>query len=109
MTDVVLPCLDEAAALPWILARMPDGFRPIVADNGSTDGSPEVARAYGARVVPEPRPGIPAAAATGYDAADGDIIARCDADSAPPPDWVARRRRDRWARDGRTRSGSSAA
>jgi len=41
--DVVLPCLDEAAALPWVLSRIPAGFRAIVADNGSTDGSAEVA------------------------------------------------------------------
>jgi hypothetical protein len=34
MNDVVLPCLDEAAALPWVLARMPAGYRPIVVDNG---------------------------------------------------------------------------
>src|SRR6201985_1117569 len=37
--DVVLPCLNEAGALPWVLSRMPNGFRPIVADNGSTDES----------------------------------------------------------------------
>ena len=38
--DVVLPCLDEEAALRWVLSRMPAGYRPIVVDNGSTDGSP---------------------------------------------------------------------
>jgi glycosyltransferase involved in cell wall biosynthesis len=43
MIDVVLPCLNEAAALPWVLSRMPDGYRAIVADNGSTDGSAAVA------------------------------------------------------------------
>jgi glycosyltransferase involved in cell wall biosynthesis len=42
--DVVMPCLDEAAPLPWLLSRMPAGFRPIVADTGSTDGSAELAR-----------------------------------------------------------------
>ena len=36
--DVVLPCLNEAGALPWVLSRMPHGYRPIVADNGSADG-----------------------------------------------------------------------
>jgi glycosyltransferase involved in cell wall biosynthesis len=51
MIDVVLPCLNEAAALPWVLERMPGGYRPIVVDNGSTDGSEEVAAAYGALVV----------------------------------------------------------
>ena len=47
MTDVVLPCLNEAPALAALLARLPDGYRAIVADNGSTDGSAELARAPG--------------------------------------------------------------
>ena len=33
--DVVLPCLDEAAALPWVLGRLATGYRAIVVDNGS--------------------------------------------------------------------------
>ena len=41
--DVVLPCLDEALALPWVLGRMPAGYHPIVADNGSADGSAKLA------------------------------------------------------------------
>ena len=41
MTDVVLPCLNEAPALPGLLERLPAGYRAIVADNGSTDGSAE--------------------------------------------------------------------
>jgi glycosyltransferase involved in cell wall biosynthesis len=45
--DVVLPCLDEEAALPWVLGRMPDGFHPIVVDNGSTDGSARIAAELG--------------------------------------------------------------
>jgi glycosyltransferase involved in cell wall biosynthesis len=48
MIDVILPCLNEAAALPWVLERMPAGFRPIVADNGSTDGSAQLAARRGA-------------------------------------------------------------
>lgn len=62
----------------------------IVVDNASSDDSAELARAYGARVVREDRPGITAAASAGYDAATGWVIARCDADSELPPDWVAR-------------------
>ena len=56
--DVVLPCLDEAAALPWVLDRMPAGYRAVVADNGSTDGSADVARAHGAEVVAVPQRGF---------------------------------------------------
>ena len=44
MPDVILPVLDEAEALPCVLGRMPDGYRPPVVDNGSTDGSAGIAR-----------------------------------------------------------------
>ena len=49
--DVILPCLNEAEALAWVLGRMPLGVRPIVVDNGSTDNSAEIARDHGAYVV----------------------------------------------------------
>lgn len=92
--SVVIPVKDDAPALHVCLEHLQRQsvapYEVVVVDNGSSDDSAAVAAAYGARVVPEQRPGIPAAAATGYDAATGDIIARCDADSAPPPDWVAR-------------------
>ncbi len=48
--DLVLPCLDEAGALPGVLAALPVGFRAIVVDNGSRDGSAEIARSLGAVV-----------------------------------------------------------
>ena len=44
IADVIFPCLNEAPALPWILGRMPAGFRPIVVDNCPTDGSSELKR-----------------------------------------------------------------
>ncbi|MCT7356235.1 glycosyltransferase, partial [Streptomyces sp. 15-116A] len=56
--DVVLPCLDEAGALPWVLGRIPPGWRAIVVDNGSRDGSDRIARALGATVVREERRGF---------------------------------------------------
>src|SRR5205085_12684837 len=59
--DVVLPCLNEAGALPWVLSRMPNGYLPIVADNGSADGSAEIAERHGARVVHVPQRGFGAA------------------------------------------------
>jgi dTDP-L-rhamnose 4-epimerase len=68
--DVVLPCLNEAAALPWVLSRMPNGFRPIVADNGSTDDSAAIAAAHGARVVHVPQRGFGAACHAGLLAAN---------------------------------------
>ena len=74
--DVVLPCLNEAGALPWVLSRMPSGYRPIVADNGSTDDSAAIAAAYGAHVVPVPQRGFGAACHAGLLAASSDVVLR---------------------------------
>ncbi len=83
--DVVLPCLDEADALPWVLERVPAGWRAIVVDNGSTDGSPEIARDHGATVVHEPQRGFGAACHAGLLAADADIVCFCDCDASLDP------------------------
>ncbi|MFC8985267.1 glycosyltransferase family 2 protein [Streptomyces sp. NPDC014603] len=83
--DVVLPCLNEAEALPWVLERIPPGWRALVVDNGSTDGSPEVARAYGATVVHEPRRGFGAACHAGLTAATADVVCFCDGDASLDP------------------------
>ena len=83
--DVVLPVLDEAAALPWVLGRLPDGYRAVVVDNGSTDGSGDVARDLGATVLVEPRRGFGAACATGLSATGAPIVAFCDADGSLDP------------------------
>jgi glycosyltransferase involved in cell wall biosynthesis len=80
--DVVLPCLDEAAALPGVLAGLPPGWRAVVVDNGSRDGSAEVARELGATVVLETRRGFGAACAAGLSAATAPIVAFCDADGS---------------------------
>ncbi|MGH4021854.1 MAG: glycosyltransferase family 2 protein, partial [Pseudonocardiaceae bacterium] len=80
--DVILPCLDEAAALPGVLARLPEGYRAIVVDNGSVDGSPEVAAEHGAAVVVEPRCGYGAAVHTGLEAAIADLVCVLDADGS---------------------------
>lgn len=65
-------------------------FSVIVVDNGSTDDNAQVARSFGARVIREDRPGIPAASAASYDAASADIIARLDAGCIAPTGWLAR-------------------
>ncbi|MGW3248409.1 glycosyltransferase family 2 protein [Streptomyces sp. NPDC001070] len=83
--DVVLPCLDEAEALPWVLDRIPAGWRAIVVDNGSTDGSADVARALGAHVVHEPRRGFGAACHAGVTAATADVVCVCDCDASLDP------------------------
>jgi glycosyltransferase involved in cell wall biosynthesis len=83
--DVVFPCLNEEGALPWILTRLPEGYRAIVVDNGSTDRSAEVAREHGALVVTEPRRGFGSAAHAGLLAATAPIVAFCDADASMDP------------------------
>jgi glycosyltransferase involved in cell wall biosynthesis len=83
--DVVFPCLNEARALPYVLSRLPDGYRAIVVDNGSTDDSAAVARAHGALVVSEPRRGFGSAAHAGLLAASAPIVAFCDADASMDP------------------------
>ena len=83
--DVVLPCLDEAAALPGVLGALPPGYRAIVVDNGSRDGSPEVAAAHGAVVVHEPRKGYGAAVHTGLERAESDVVCFLDADGSLDP------------------------
>ncbi|MEV6751352.1 glycosyltransferase family 2 protein [Streptomyces sp. NPDC051214] len=83
--DVVLPCLDEAAALPWVLERIPAGWRAIVVDNGSTDGSADIARALGATVVREPQRGFGAACHAGLLASDADVVCFCDCDASLDP------------------------
>ena len=88
--DVVLPCLDEAAALPWVLTRMPSGYRAVVADNGSTDGSADVARAHGAVVVDVPQRGFGAACAAGLLAATADVVCFMDADASLDPQQLPR-------------------
>ena len=83
--DVVFPCLNEEKALPWVLGRLPEGYRAIVVDNGSTDRSAEVARAHGATVVTELRRGFGSAAHAGLLAATAPVVAFCDADASMDP------------------------
>jgi len=82
---VVLPCLDEAASLPAVLAAMPHGYRPLVVDNNSTDGTAEVARSHGADVVYEKRPGYGSAVHAGVVAATTPLVAVLDADGSLDP------------------------
>jgi glycosyltransferase involved in cell wall biosynthesis len=87
--DLVLPVLDEADALPWVLGRIGPGVRPIVVDNGSTDDSAAVAARLGATLVVEPRRGFGAACWAGLLAATAPIVAFCDADASLDPAELA--------------------
>jgi glycosyltransferase involved in cell wall biosynthesis len=85
VVEVVLPVLDEAAALPWVLGRMPRAYGPIVVDNGSTDGSADLAGRLGARVVAEPRRGFGAACHAGLLAARSEVVCFMDCDGSLDP------------------------
>ena len=85
MPDVILPVLDEAAAIPGVLAAMPAGYRPIVVDNGSTDGSAAIAAEFEALVVSEPRRGFGAACFAGLLAAEAEIVCFMDCDGSLDP------------------------
>ncbi len=90
MPDVILPVLNEAQAIPWVLDRLPPGFAPIVVDNGSTDGSGDLARRLGAQVVHEPVPGFGAACFAGLTAARSDVVAFMDCDASLHPEHLPR-------------------
>jgi glycosyltransferase involved in cell wall biosynthesis len=80
---VILPALNEAAALPTALASFPPEVDLLVVDNGSTDQTAAVAAAHGARVVHEPRRGFGAACWAGVQASpDAEVIAFADADGS---------------------------
>jgi glycosyltransferase involved in cell wall biosynthesis len=82
MYTVILPVLDEATAIPGVLASLPIDCTPLVVDNGSRDESARVATEHGARVVVEPRRGFGAACFTGLVAATTDIVSFMDCDGS---------------------------
>lgn len=82
---VVLPCLNEAESLPGVLAAVPAGYRVVVVDNNSTDGTALVARRCGATVVAESTPGYGAAVHAGVEAAQTPIVAVLDGDGSLDP------------------------
>jgi len=85
VADVILPVLNERDAIPWVLERMPAGYSPLVVDNGSSDGSGELAASLGARVVVEPVPGFGAACFAGLTAAESDVVCFMDCDASFDP------------------------
>jgi glycosyltransferase involved in cell wall biosynthesis len=88
--EVILPVLDEAEAIPSVLAEMLTGFEPLIVDNGSSDGSAAVARRLGARVISEPRRGFGAACFAGLRAARSELVCFMDCDGSLHPGELAR-------------------
>jgi len=83
--ELILPCRDEAAALPALLALVPAELDVIVVDNASSDGTGEVARRGGARVVREEQHGYGAAVHAGVIAARAEWVAVMDGDGSLDP------------------------
>jgi predicted glycoside hydrolase/deacetylase ChbG (UPF0249 family) len=89
--SLVIPAFNEATYLPRLLKSVaaaraayssdPQAVEVILADNGSNDGTADIARAWGCRVVSEPRRVIGAVRNTGAAAARGNLLAFVDADS----------------------------
>lgn len=86
--DVILPVLDEAVAIPWVLGRIPHHVRPIVVDNGSADGSADVATSLGATVIYEGTRGFGAACFAGLRAATAEFVAFMDCDASLDPRYL---------------------
>jgi glycosyltransferase involved in cell wall biosynthesis len=89
MVSVVIPCLNEADSLgtcleqAWIgLRQLPESGEVIVADNGSSDGSQEIAARHGATVINVSLRGYGAALMAGIAAARGRWILMADADAS---------------------------
>jgi glycosyltransferase involved in cell wall biosynthesis len=87
--SVVIPCLDEAASIEKVVRRAVETMEAagiegevVVADNGSTDGSAELAREAGARVVTEARRGYGSAYRAGFEASSGTYVLMGDADDS---------------------------
>lgn len=91
--SVVIPARNEELTLPFCLEALSKQSRRadeiIVIDNASSDQTVMVAKRYGVSVLHEAKLGIWPAAARGYNQATGQIIARIDADTIVPTNWLA--------------------
>jgi glycosyltransferase involved in cell wall biosynthesis len=87
--SIVMPCLNEEESIRQCIAMAQEGLERagaageiVIADNGSTDGSQEIARGLGARVVDVPAKGYGAALMGGFEAAHGRYVIMGDADGS---------------------------
>lgn len=96
--SVVIPVYNEEAFLGRCLESLSkQSVKPkeiIVVDNNSRDKSMEIAKKYAVKIITESKQGIIFARDAGFNSASGDYIARCDADSMLPPDWIERIEKD---------------
>jgi glycosyltransferase involved in cell wall biosynthesis len=96
--SVVIPAYNEEKLLGKCLKSLKNQtekpFEIIVVDNNSTDKTAEIAKKMGARVIEEKQQGISFSRNAGFDAAKGGIIARIDADTTAPTNWLERIKKD---------------
>ena len=86
--SVVIPTIDEARNLPFVLPRIPRWVHEVIlVDGESTDGTVEIARALrpDIAVISQPRRGKGAALQAGFRAATGEVIVTLDADGSADP------------------------
>ncbi|MDY7080754.1 MAG: glycosyltransferase [Chloroflexota bacterium] len=94
--SVVIPAYNSAGTLPACLRALQnqtvpaDQYEVILVDDGSTDGTAEVARDFGIQVISQPNAGQASARNRGAKVAQGDLLLFTDADCAPAPDWIER-------------------
>jgi len=88
--EVILPCLNEVQGLSWVLDRMPAGMAALVVDNGSDDGSAELAASHGARVIRASQRGYGAACHAGLLGATAPVVAVMDCDASLDPRQLTR-------------------
>lgn len=86
-TSIIIPALNEAESIAHVLSNIPAdrGYEVLVVDGGSQDGTPDIAQAHGAIVIPESRRGYGQACASGAGAARGEVLVFMDADGADDP------------------------
>ena len=92
--SLVIPAYNEEKYMKECLVHiMAQQVRPdeiIVVDNNCTDRTVKIAKLFPVIIVKEPVQGMIAARNKGFNTATGDLIARCDADTHLPPDWIKR-------------------
>jgi len=90
--SVVIPSYNEEKYLRQCLKSLTEQIEKadeiIVVDNNSTDKTSEIAKQFGAKVIKEKKQGMIFARNRGFDEAKYEIIARCDADTILPKDWI---------------------